>query len=410
MMSAQLKAVLAMLDGQRPQSSKKAAFHDRKFLEAKAQRMYDRNVRKYFASWEEWCEHVKSERMRCLRSWRNRLRYYSKADKRYQGELLRWAWKSLTVDEMMPRDVMDAQGGVREEGGGGAEVMEDVLHRLQAAVVDTHTTHSRLLEIVHKEEQLKRLLERVAPEVSRAITNAGITSVPELTKIHAEKGDRGLESLGIEQAPQRAALVRLLEDPASLDLRGSQDDIFMAGSPDSTAAGARAKLADEMAALRAKLEIRQKILAAELDTRKPYSGDVKQVFSAEEENLNLMNSLLEKLGGTPLPLSSASVASAKADDKSKESTSVDGVNDEKGVETEGDRETTKYMDRLKAEGDAQQAILQLLAKALGEDKILDATQEQKEDAEEAKKERSLLAVQQKAMEDALKQVSIGSLS
>jgi hypothetical protein len=80
-------------------------------------------------------------------------------------------------------------------------------------------------------------------------------------------------------------------------------------------------------------------------------SDIKK----EDQNMALLNSLLSHLGGEPIRTYAVNEQAGK-DDKDEGD----------GEETEGDRDTKMYMQRLEAEGGAQQAVLQLLARALGE--------------------------------------------
>jgi hypothetical protein len=126
-------------------------------------------------------------------------RHFAKTLQRERGALLQMMWDTWKDDSGLQMGQDDDTGAHRQSvnnsrveldttadaSGQNEDALEDVLLRLQAAVVETHTTHSRLLEMTEREEQLSRLLDRVPIEVSRAVTGAGITCVQQLIDIHA---------------------------------------------------------------------------------------------------------------------------------------------------------------------------------------------------------------------------------
>jgi hypothetical protein len=145
------------------------------------------------------------------------------------------------------------------------------------------------------------------------------------------------------------------------------------------------------------------------------------VMTEQEKSLAIVNQVLESLGGQALQPQHVMKVKNKwegGEDKAAEKSgeggdgakapegglaeseaphprAVDGEEDE----TDGDKETRRYMDHLKAEGDVHQAVLKLLSEKLEEET---KQQEDKED-DGPHDERNQLVVKQKEMEESLKQ-------
>jgi hypothetical protein len=98
-------------------------------------------------------------------------------------------------------------------------------------------------------------------------------------------------------------------------------------------------------------------LAASLENMKSGTSQASEnEIKKEDQNLALLNSLLGHLGGDP-------VHTYAVNDKEKNG---GGQKVADGDETDGDRDTNLYVERLRVEDGAQQAVLQLLSRALGE--------------------------------------------
>lgn len=347
------------------------------------------------------CKQSKKNRDKCLFSYVQKQMSYQRIP------TLSWAWERWNEQEDL-----GSLGHEQHAHQQHAPDLEETLHMLQQAVVETHSKHSRLLEMTHKEEQLQELMDRLPPAVSKALTQAGITSVPELVNIHKVKGGDGLRNLGIEEVAHREMLSVLLKDAEGEEFTGPK----AGDKPDpNSIAGARDKMASEMEALRLKLQIKQQKLAESVENMKKDGKAEEPEMSEQEKSLSVINQVLEGLGGKALqPSHQMSVKNkwgggeGKADDVADESgegktakDSSHGSDAAPGAdedETDGDRETKKYMDHLKAEGDVHQAVLKLLSEKLGEE----AKKEEEKSDEGAKDERKNLVIKQKEMEDSLK--------
>lgn len=133
------------------------------------------NLRKLLKLFATGCQHSRAHREDCHASYAQRNSQIKRIP------MLEWAWERWN-------EVEDFDGlGDAEPDQQQAPDLEETLHMLQQAVVETHSKHSRLLEMTHKEEQLQGLMDRLPPAVSKALTQAGITSVPELININ--RGD-----------------------------------------------------------------------------------------------------------------------------------------------------------------------------------------------------------------------------
>jgi hypothetical protein len=142
------------------------------------------------------------------------------------------------------------------------------------------------------------------------------------------------------------------------------------------------------------------------------------VMTEQEKSLAVVNKVLESLGGQALQPQHVmqvknkwdggeDMAAGEEGEGAKDPEgglaksdaphprAVDGEEDE----TDGDKETRRYMDHLKAEGDVHQAVLKLLSEKLEEET---KKQEDKED-EGPRDERNQLVLKQKEMEESLKQ-------
>lgn len=130
------------------------------------------NLKKLFKLFVSACKDSRAHREGCFAS------YALRDSQMKRIPMLAWAWERWNEVEDL-----GALGDDEPDQQQPAD-LEETLHMLQQAVVETHSKHSRLLEMTHREEQLQSLMDRLPPAVSKALTQAGITSVPELININ----------------------------------------------------------------------------------------------------------------------------------------------------------------------------------------------------------------------------------
>eukprot|EP00960_Hanusia_phi_P040342 754403-Hanusia_phi.AAC.3 len=258
------------------------------------------------------------------------------------------AWQKLRKES----DEGEETGPAREAPTDSRQ-LDSVLHMLEAAIVETHQKHSQLLRLT----DMERLFERISAHACHSLQSAGICDAEALWR-------RGLEEGAFSDEKFVSELRRLGVEPPDVEtMLGHLKEEGEHAAPQPYEEK-RDRMLQEMAALRVKLEHKQKLLAG-ADVSQEQGGDVE---IAETTLKNVMADLLQALGA------SAALLSMKEDglgEEMAEDAGRGGGEEEEEEEEEGgftwsegqlarNRDTRRYIKDLREEDQANRAVLQVL--------------------------------------------------
>lgn len=273
--------------------------------------------------------------------------------------------------------------------------LEDLLQRLQAAVVETHDKHSKLLEMTKNENRLEALLMGLSNAAGDSLRQAGVT-YPTLMKMAANSDnppkfdDTQLKALGVKEQTDLNRIKTFVESPEEWD--------------DEPAVSVHQKTGNDFDLKREQLQEEMKALRRNLDIKKERLNDDNAVEmiepQVEDDICGTLQGVLNQLGKSrdgkvpaestdrpttteapkaekaPEPAVAAGdkaaepvqTAEKKADAQEAAKATEPAVEYLKEIQQQIetlDEETKQYMHQLAKEEDAQQEVLQYLASDLG---------------------------------------------
>jgi hypothetical protein len=267
-----------------------------------------------------------------------------------------YAWRELQEEETE-----------KQKDKGEAENTTDPAHlalllrKLEAAVVETHQKHSLLLEMTHNEEIMSNLFQKLSAAACDTLRDAGITKLEHLVHLTMGENKAGpysnvkLQSYGVKDPNDLKRIEMFLINPDSFELGGLAQP---AGDFDQK----REQLLDDMSSLREKLDLKKTKLMAEFPDEPGQNQANQNSENIKDPNLGVLNELLGALGVQHHEPTEQEDEGEASDLTGNEEVGLPGEREQAAR----DRETKRYIAKLKNEGSANQSVLQALAHSLGE--------------------------------------------
>ena len=299
----------------------------------------------FFDKWTEWFSEFQGSKAMCDR-------LHGKKSAHLVQEV--WhAWRELHEEEAEKKgeEVVNTTDPAH---------LASLLRKLEAAVVETHQKHSCLLEMTHNEEIMGTLLQKLSPAACDTLRDAGITKLEHL--VHLTMGndkagpynDQKLQSYGLTDPHDLKRIEMFLVDPESFEPGGLAQP---AGDFDQK----REQLLDDMSSLREKLDLKKQKLIDEFPDEAA-QNQASEAAVKKDPNLGVLHDLLGALGVGHDEPAAVEEGAEPTDEVQAEEADFPGEK-EQAVR---DKDTARYIAKLKCEGTANQSVLQALAHTLGE--------------------------------------------